>query len=647
MYQLFFRGEVLRIQAIHVQNFRCLRDCSITFDELTAIIGENNAGKSAFLKAIDAFFGSETTRPAEDYCHQQTDKTITISITFGELTSSDHEHFNEHLISEKVTITREFNFHDAKKEGGAFFAEAEIFSGFEVIRSSSGDAERKKLYNEIREDLESDILAKVSKGSEIEPLLLAWENANKDKLTRVRKGRAFGFSNVALGKLRAACTFRLIPAVQDASNEIDSDRSSPVRQLVADIVRQTIENQQSFKDFKKSAAEQIREITDPKNIPSLQHIGDELTTIVSKYYERSKITANITPIEDIPIEFPKPRILVEDNEFVSIIENLGHGLQRAVLLSVIEFMATRSSVEPSVDKFDCAQSDIILAIEEPEIYQHPIKQRLFSRALQGLCKGFNSASGIRFQIILVTHSPLFVEVREAHRIRLVRRVEKSGQLDVTVSTVSLDECAKKTAAIQGYKTNLEKYKLGLHVFNYNIAEGLFSKAVIMVEGETDRAFLEGHFISSDFDPLTKGLTISPVNGKTNLDKPISIFSELGIPVFSIADNDQDKVKDNPKINRLIQTLSGVPSDEAQDFPVGIFGSALFLESNLETYVRSKVNQSEYGKITLQLSEEFNSPLPDCQKSPHFVSALFVRLRSIGAEFKELDALVSLIQTALP
>ena len=49
---------VMRIKRLEVANFRALRDTVLNFEEATALIGENNCGKSAFLLALDLFFAS-------------------------------------------------------------------------------------------------------------------------------------------------------------------------------------------------------------------------------------------------------------------------------------------------------------------------------------------------------------------------------------------------------------------------------------------------------------------------------------------------------------------------------------------------------------------------------------------------------------
>lgn len=42
----------IRLTRVHIRNFRCIRDLTIELDDMTVLIGENNSGKTAVLKAI-------------------------------------------------------------------------------------------------------------------------------------------------------------------------------------------------------------------------------------------------------------------------------------------------------------------------------------------------------------------------------------------------------------------------------------------------------------------------------------------------------------------------------------------------------------------------------------------------------------------
>ncbi|WP_363319996.1 AAA family ATPase, partial [Ferroplasma sp.] len=55
------------IKELHVRNFRSLYDVCISFDNLTALLGSNGAGKSSLLKSLELFFASNAKYEKEDF----------------------------------------------------------------------------------------------------------------------------------------------------------------------------------------------------------------------------------------------------------------------------------------------------------------------------------------------------------------------------------------------------------------------------------------------------------------------------------------------------------------------------------------------------------------------------------------------------
>ena len=47
----------MKLVELRLRNFRCFRDeTSISFDDLTVLVGRNDAGKSTIMDALDIFF---------------------------------------------------------------------------------------------------------------------------------------------------------------------------------------------------------------------------------------------------------------------------------------------------------------------------------------------------------------------------------------------------------------------------------------------------------------------------------------------------------------------------------------------------------------------------------------------------------------
>ncbi len=411
----------MRIGRVDVENFRALRKTSLTFSSTTALIGENNSGKSAFLIALDLFFSNAPRVSQKDFSDDNVKEPINITVHFINLTPYDRGEFESNLLDGELVVTRSLTLGNSS-ESGRYFVSAMVNPEFSECRNEEGKTEKRRLYAALREKYGNPKeLPKERNADEIDGYLEAWETVHPEALKLEKVAGFKGWKNVAVGKLKEKTDYIFIRAVQDAKEDIQESKSSPVKTLINTIARQTIENNAAFQEFMKEANSKISDFTNPENVPALADISGALTTILSGYYKDSEIIATWTPIESIQPSFPMSEIEIQDNQFITTIDGVGHGLQRAVILTVLQFMAERRARSTeSGEKFGEAQSDIIVAIEEPEIYQHPVKQRLFAKVLNKVAREFNRETGIRIQTIYVTHSPLLVSLPNSHQIRLIR-----------------------------------------------------------------------------------------------------------------------------------------------------------------------------------------------------------------------------------
>ena len=77
------------IKEICVKNFRSILDESLPCDCLTALVGRNGAGKSAFLRALEIFYDPSAKVTAEDFYAENTSLDIEIAVTFSDLTAEE------------------------------------------------------------------------------------------------------------------------------------------------------------------------------------------------------------------------------------------------------------------------------------------------------------------------------------------------------------------------------------------------------------------------------------------------------------------------------------------------------------------------------------------------------------------------------
>lgn len=631
----------MRIKKLWVRNFRAIEEIEVEFNACNAILGENNSGKSACMSALDLFFNSTPRVSADDFTHRDVSKDIEIAIEFSDLTPSEHDLFGGNLIDGALRIARTLSIMDPKLSG-RYFVAAYVNADFSDCRLIDKAKPKRDAYDELRNTYTD--LPKVSAADQIEAELEKWESVNEDSLTLEYVAGFRGFQNVAVGQLREKTDLVYVPAVKDAADAIQNEKSSPVKQLLNTIARQTIENSEDFRNFKEGADETLKNLTSPENVPQLEEISTQLTSILARYYSGSSLNASWEPITELPVSYPKSDISVTDNGFVAPIENVGHGLQRAILFTVLEYMAQdrAKAVEAGIEQEHVEpQSDIILLIEEPEIFQHPIKQRLFREAFKSISDGFNTSTGIRVQIVYTTHSPLLVDIRDFDSIGVLRRDTNNDESNVCIAQASLSQCAKIAANAKGLEVDEKLYQKSLHIFTPEIAEGFFAKKVVLVEGAGDLAVLQGFYKQRGRDPLADGIHVVQANGKTNFDKPRAIFDVLSIPVFCIFDNDLHENNDGEKeYNIFLQVLCG--ESNIQDWPEGCFVNYAAFNGKLEKYVASCVGQPYFDAKSAQIATLNGVKTSEALKNPTVASILFGLFLNDGHSFDLLDEIVKAV-----
>ncbi len=306
------------------------------------------------------------------------------------------------------------------------------------------------LFNSLVDTTEG--LSKATTAEQVIDNMNYWEQANPEKLEYSYVRGFFGATNVANGMLKKKTSLHFIPAVANVPEETSDPKKSPIINLLSEIARQTYQNREEVRKFIERTQTDFDSLVSPHKFPQLGAISDRLTATIQKYYSDSQLLADWRSDEGIKFSFPQPSIKVEDNGFLSGLEHVGHGLQRAALFSVIEFLA-QSRTEAADEEFDEAQSDIVLLIEEPEIYQHPHKQKLVSAAFRSICDQFSKSTGIRFQVVFATHSEKFVDIENFHTARIMRKTVTEETVEHKVSALSIKECSEYFANLLQKKTH--------------------------------------------------------------------------------------------------------------------------------------------------------------------------------------------------
>lgn len=637
----------MQIHSLHVKNFRCLKEATISFEKLTALIGGNNAGKSTFLKAIEYFFEASPKLTKNDFCLKSTNEDIEITIEFKNFAPDEISEFGDAIIDERMNVTRQFSATD--KDKNLFAVHRKGFKGFTELRNTDGKQNQLSAYRKLQEEMTE--LPNAKKSDEIAEHLRNWEKENSTKLTLQKDRSFFGAINVAIGKLKKRTGVHLIPAVRDATEEATNPKDSAIIELLSNIARQTIENKPEMKDFLEKIKNEFEKLSDPSHNPELKNISDQLTGEIQKYFPDAELITDWQGSEVPIFQYAKPSLAIKHRGVQTDLSHVGHGLQRAALFSVVQYLAEHKSLVEGDDiEFENAASDIIILVEEPEIYQHPSKQLVIYEAFKKITESFNKSTGIRVQIIYATHSEKFINMSDFHIARIIKNELKDEKTVNSVSGITISECSRGIAETFGHQNPMsdDAFCAKLHIFTREVCEAFFSKKIILVEGVTDKATLEAAYKIRKRDIHQEAISIIAVKGKANLDKPYFIFSKLGIPTYVIFDNDRpiNETKFTPKEKQGIIKKNNAPQkilgvEELIDWPIGCHKNFCAFDHDLETYLKTVLGDL-YDSLFDEISTYWQLGRDDIKKTPAALSSLFVKAKQRGYTFPAFDEIIDKI-----
>lgn len=549
----------MRLTKIRVQNFRSIKDTGdISLEPLQALVGENNAGKSNILRALQCFLqaGAGGTE-ASDF--NDPTRLFTIQCEFGGLSEDERRKLRPYIVGDNVTLRKELRIVEddargkssVKAEYHGYQAEpADEYLSISKIEARYGARPR-------WEDIatEAGIIDYV-RGSDgrvnkatykngIEKFLV--ENDVQYELPVLGETQALG---IPQNLLSALPEFYLLPAITDYSSEIDKRSSTTVfRQLMAELSERVMKPDPRYQELERALA-QVRALLNrvtadeaaPQRLDALNGIETSLKNVITKLMPSVKsidLTVDIDASKDL---FSKGVSIKIDDGVLTDVVDKGHGMQRSLVFSLLQMLIT-SARNRAPDRV----RSIILAIEEPELYIHPHCQRLIFRVLRDFAGVTDDEGEVRGtdQVLYTTHSPAFIEVWNYHRIGLVRKTSlESGTV--------VKQAARTTL---GLPQDRKTFKM-LTSFGLKHNEVFFSRYAVIVEGPEDEV---GVIATArklgrlDELPDEIGVSIVVTNGKGEIPKFQKVFNAFDIQYGVLLELDGNG-RDHPNNAAIIAVL---------------------------------------------------------------------------------------------
>ena len=225
------------------------------------------------------------------------------------------------------------------------------------------------------------------------------------------------------------------------------------------------------------------------------------------------------------------------------LSSLGEGVQYAfnILLQIIEIIynvkVTRKPEdfeERLINRDGKKLFSLFLVLDEPEVHQHPYRQRSLIRKIKALIENNNQEflnllkdlfdiDGLTGQIFIATHSPNILLDNYRQFIRLYKSTGTDSQLKIVSGmNVVIDD---------------KLYKHMLHNFIY-LKEAMFSKCIIFVEGDTENGAIPVFAERMGLDMDERGIGVIKLDGADSVKRCMALYKSFGIKSIALIDKDK-------------------------------------------------------------------------------------------------------------
>lgn len=648
------------VRSIRVRNFRTFRDSGdVPFAQFTSFIGPNGAGKSTLMRGLDVFYNLHATLTTEDFHHRNTVEPVSVAVTFEYLNAEEAAHYGGMVSDGVLTVEKRFNYVEGGSKG-QYFGSVRQHSGFGGIRARSG-REKIKAYSALRQEARREYadLPVARSADAVEEALLAWEREHPEAVEWVSSPVPFfGARNVGGGSLDNYTRFVRIPAVREASVDGADTRGSALGDLMNILVREEVFQSPELVEFRRRAMEEFARIMGPAATRRMPELERRLQGRMRDLVPRSNVHLVLGEPKEPTFVLPEIRVELTEDDFRGSIEGKGHGLQRAFIIAILQELAlVQAQRDASARRGAGAEAqgvdedfrpDLILVIEEPELFQHPVRQKHFANVLRDLAGGRDAHDRPRVQVLITTHSPHFVSMRHFDDLRLVaKRAGEVGSMESTVTVGRCEEACKRFCDARGIaEPDVENFKDGLRsIVDPMVAEAFFADCAVVVEGAGDHAALTAALAAAGFDPIREGVPLVEAGGKCNMSRIKAVLDTLGIPVYLVFDCDGDNMKENDrrnneKENRSLLRLCG--KGDFDVFPATPLVEELFacFPHNLEVTMAGELTEYNFNDRRSAISSQRKTD----GKSPVVYEILFAESYGAGHQSPTLDRIVEAIRS---
>jgi putative ATP-dependent endonuclease of OLD family len=526
----------MRISRVQIEGFRSIESLEVKLDGFTALIGANGSGKSAVLHALSWFF---TGTKVDEFDFRRCDDgtiadSFAVTVTIIDLVEPARTLWSKYIRNDTLELRRTAHMGTTDQLSG----HSKQGPDFHAVRIETDTAERRRRYNELRALYPA--LPPANAKAAIESALDDWEAeaTNAGLLVEMPDSdlsNAFGFNGKNL--LQDLIQFVLVPASTRLEDNVDpAGKGGAIDRLLGAVVKLAADEE--IRSWAKAHDEDMSELgasisaavetASKTQMKDTNHYLSEMISGAEISLSAVAAPPKIQPQIDVMASFkfdgpPMP------------ISRQGHGVQRSVMMSTLQAVAHGASV---------GGTPVLLAIEEPELYQHPARSVALAKALKRLTK-----AGV-WQAVVATHSPSFIGTEGAASLR--RFSKTKGVVEVVDGSIEAFAAIANRSS-EHISKHLETLLPG------ELANAFFADRVLLVEGVCDQIVIGKVLEQAGLEIDANNWAIVSCEGKQNIPIAAAILIALKIDVRVVFDadsrGDKDDLKHQKATNDLVAELT--------------------------------------------------------------------------------------------
>lgn len=574
----------MKLSKIKLHNYRCFGDDEqvILIDDLVAFIGNNSAGKTAALCALNCIFSEN----ASDRILKRSDFHLPKDMK------------PEEFLRQEMYIEAVFTFEELESEDGEKYAVPQFFESLVV------DAQDGTPYLRVR-------------------LIATWENSttlegaidSKVVYITCSEKQEFTEEDIRNAQRRDLDRIRVvyIPAVREPAKQLKNVSGTMMHQIMSSINWSDATKQNITAKIQELNAQFMGE-------KGVSILGDSIRTQWKEYdtdvrYSNAELRFNSTDL-DSSIKKSEIVFLPTVTGKEHNVDEMGDGLKSLFYISMVDSILDveniiRREIQANSNNLSFSRTPPILtiiAVEEPENHIAP---HLIGKLIKNLK---NIAIKSNAQIILTSHSPAIVKRIEPESIRYFRM--KTEIESTEVCRIMLPDEEKFENQYKYIKEAVKAYP-----------ELYFAKLVILGEGDSEEILLPKFLECCGNNIDVSGISVVPLGGR-HVNHFWRLLNDLHIPHITLLDLDREREGGGwGRIKYVLKQLvaNGYPKEKLLKLKSG----KVMTDAELEKMNEWDVHKEESMQLWIKHLENFNV----------FFSAPldidFLMLENFGEEYKGL------------